>query len=80
MQNFTDASGNTYYAVKIGQNDEFVGYINQNYLAPTNQFESQKVDITPYGDRQTEFIAYILTVIVLLGVTIAVCVYIAKKQ
>lgn len=80
LQNFTDASGNTYYAVKIGQNDEFVGYINQNYLAPTNQFESQKVDITPYSDRQTEFIAYILTVVVLLGVTIAVCVYIAKKQ
>ena len=80
LQNFTDATGNTYYAVKIGQDGQFVGYVNQNYLAPTNQFESEKTDITPYGDRQTEFIAYILTVVVLLGVTIAVCVYISKKQ
>lgn len=76
-QNFVDCYGNNYFAV---QTENGVGYIKQNFLTSSQNFESTQVQVASKDNGQTKFIAFIITTISLLVVTIFACVLIAKKK
>ena len=75
--NFVDEDGNSYYSVLL---DDKVGYINQNCLQNTGNFESVMLDIEPTPDNSTQFMAYILVFVSSFILVIIVCIFIARKK
>lgn len=74
---FVDESGNSYYSVLL---DNKVGYINQNSLQNTNNFECVMLDIEPTPDNSTKFMAYILIFVSSFILVVVGCIFIAKKK
>lgn len=75
--NFVDEDGNSYYSVLL---DDKVGYINQDCLQNTGNFESVMLDIEPTPDNSTQFMAYILVFVSSFILVVIVCIFIARKK
>lgn len=75
--NFVDEDGNSYYSVLL---ENGVGYINQESLQNTNNYESLMLDIEPTPDNSTQFMAYILVFVSSFILVIIVCIFIARKK
>jgi hypothetical protein len=73
---YVDQKGNSYYEVEI---DNETCFINQNFLAEPNVFESEKIETEPIQSNTMQFVAFVLSVVALLVITLVVCILISKK-
>ena len=74
---YIDENDNKYYAVST---ENGVGYVEQKYLAKMGNFESTKIETDDYNTYQKEFVSYIIIVTCLVLITVASCVFVAKKK